>query len=108
MKFTEEKLEKAFTELLAAEGFWHQHGNSIDRKPDDVLIEEDLRNFLLTRYAAQGITTNEANSIILKLKSLPASDLYESNKTFLKMLSDGIIIKREDRRQKDIYIQLIN
>ncbi len=108
MKFTEEKLEKAFAELLGQEGFSHQLGITISRRIDEVLIEEDLRNFLLTQYAPQGITSNEVNSIILQLKSLPASDLYESNKTFTKMLSDGFILKREDRNQKDIYIQLIN
>ncbi|MGI6395518.1 MAG: type I restriction endonuclease subunit R [bacterium] len=108
MKFTEEKLEKAFAYLLGQEGFPHHLGITIARKPDEVLIEEDLRCFLLNQYAPQGITTNEVNSIILQLKTLPASDLYESNKTFLKMLSDGFILKREDRRQKDIYIQLID
>lgn len=108
MKFTEEKLEKAFAELLGQEGFPHHLGITISRKPEEVLIEEDLRNFLLTQYAAQGITVNEVNAIILQLKSLSASDIYESNKTFLRMLSDGIILKREDRTQKDIYIQLIN
>lgn len=108
MKFTEEKLEKAFAELLGQEGFPHHLGLAIDRSPEEVLIEEDLRNFLLTQYATQGITVNEINAIILQLKSLSASDLYESNKTFLRMLSDGIILKREDRSQKDIYIQLIN
>jgi type I restriction enzyme, R subunit len=108
MKFTEEKLEKAFTELLGQEGFSHHLGISIARKPDEVLIEEDLQTFLLTQYASHGITVNETKSIILQLKSLPASDLYESNKTFLKMLSDGFILKREDRNQKDIYIQLID
>ena len=108
MKFTEEKLEKAFTELLGQEGFPHHLGITIARKPDEVLIEEDLQTFLLTQYANQGITVNETKSIILQLKSLHASDLYESNKTFLKMLSDGFILKREDRNQKDIYIQLIN
>lgn len=108
MKFTEEKLEKAFAELLGNEGFPHHLGNSISRKPDDVIIEEDLRNFLLTQYASQGITINEVKSIILQLKSLPSSDLYESNKTFMRMLSDGFILKREDRSQKDIYIQLID
>lgn len=108
MKFTEEKLEKAFTELLGQEGFPHHLGITLKRKPDEVLIEEDLGNFLLAQYSAQGITLNEVNSIILQLKSLSASDLYESNKTFLKMLSDGFILKREDRKQKDIYIQLIN
>jgi type I restriction enzyme R subunit len=108
MKFTEEKLEKAFTELLGQEGFSHHLGITITRKPDEVLIEEDLQNFLLTQYAGQGITVNEIKSIILQLKSLSASDLYESNKTFLQLLSDGFILKREDRNQKDIYIQLID
>ena len=110
MKFTEEKLEKAFAELLVQEGFPHHVGASFAsvRKPDEVLIEEDVRTFLLTEYAPQGITLNEVNSIILQLKSLPSSDLYESNKTFLRMLADGFILKREDRNQKDIYIQLIN
>jgi type I restriction enzyme R subunit len=108
MKFTEEKLEKAFTELLGQEGFPHHLGITITRKPDEVLIEEDLKNFLLTQYAGQSITVNEIKSIILQLKSLSASDLYESNKTFLRMLSDGFILKREDRNQKDIYIQLID
>lgn len=108
MKFTEAQLEKAFAELLGQEGFPHHLGVTIARKPEEVLIEEDLRDFLLTQYAVQGITVNEVNSIILQLKSLSASDLYESNKTFLRMLSDGIILKREDRSQKDIYIQLIN
>ncbi len=108
MKFTEEKLEKAFTELLGQEEFPHHLGITISRKPEEVLIEEDLRNFLLTQYAQQGITLYEVNSIILQLKSLPSSDLYESNKSFLRMISDGFILKREDRNQKDIYIQLID
>ena len=41
MKFTEEKLERAFTELLGQEGFPHHLGITIVRKPDEVLIEED-------------------------------------------------------------------
>jgi len=108
MKFTEEKLETAFTELLEQEGYAHHLGLSIVRKPDEVLIEEDLISFLLTQYTSQGITKNEVKAIILQIKSLSASDLYESNKTFNKMLSDGFILKREDRNQKDIYIQLID
>ena len=108
MKFTEEKLETAFTELLGNENFPHHLGISIKRSPDEVLIEEDLQKFLLKQYEAEGLTLTEAKSIILQLKSLPASDLYESNKTFSKMLSDGFILKRENRENKDIYIQLID
>jgi type I restriction enzyme R subunit len=36
MKFTEEKLEKAFTELLGQEGFPHHSVITIRRKPDDI------------------------------------------------------------------------
>ena len=108
MKFTEEKLEHAFIELLGKQNFPHCTGNAIVRAADEVLIEEDLLNFLLTHYKIDGLTQTEAKSIILQLKSLPASDLYESNKIFMRMLSDGFILKRENRNEKDIYIQLID
>lgn len=108
MNFTEAKLEKVFVELLEQQGFEHHLGNSINRKPDDVLIEDDLRTFLSRKYASEGITQNEINAIILQLKTLPATDLYESNSSFLRMVSDGFILKRTDRSQKDIYIQLLD
>ncbi len=41
MKFTEEKLEKAFAELLGQEGFPHHLGITIFSKPNELLIEED-------------------------------------------------------------------
>ena len=109
MKFTEGKLEHSFIELLEQEGYKHSIGVSLSRKAmDEVLLEDDLFRFLLSRYGADGLTENEVRAIILQLKSLPSSDLYESNKRFMQMLSDGFILKREDRSQKDIYIQLID
>src|SRR4051812_5605686 len=108
MKFTEAKLEKAFCKLLAHEGYPHLLGISLQRAADEVLIEKDLQDFLVRQYQPQGLTVTEAKSIILQLKVLPASDLYESNKTFMRMLSDGFILKREDRSKKDICIQLID
>ena len=107
-KFTEEKLELAFKELLENEGYPHHLGNTISRKDDEVLIEDDLRNFLLTQYEKEGLTEIEANTIILQLKTLSSSGLYESNTIIMRWLSDGFILKREDRSQKDIYIQLLD
>ena len=108
MKFTEAQLESVFATQLEQESYEHQLGGTISRKEHEVLIESDLREFLLTRYRKNGITKNEVESIILKLKTLPASDLYESNKEFMRMLSDGFTLKREDRSQKDIWIYLID
>jgi len=107
-KFTEAKLEQAFIELLANEGFPHHLGNTISRSEAEVLIEEDLRNYLLNQYQQEGITETEVQSIILQLKTLSSFDLYESNKTIMRWLSDGFLLKREDPNQKDIHVELID
>ena len=114
MKFTEAKLEQAFTSLLAKEGYPHFLGDSIERNPkmglpeSEVLIEDDLRKYLLTRYKKELLTDYEVDRIVLELKRLPSSDLYESNKTVMRWLADGFIFKREDRSQKDLHIELID
>jgi len=100
MKFTEEKLEKAFIELLGNEGFPYYSGETIVRDFDEVIIESDLIQYLLTKYQAENLTHVEAKSIALQLKTLPASDLYETNKTIMRWLSDGFIFKREDHNQR--------
>jgi type I restriction enzyme R subunit len=108
MKFTEAQLETAFIELLAQEGYPHSVGEAIDRTPDSVIIEEDFIQYLLIKYRNHFLTESEARSILLQLKTLPASDLYESNKRFMRWLSDGFILKREDPNQKDIHIELLD
>lgn len=108
MNFTEEKLEQAFIELLEQQGFPYVPGADIARNTDEVIIEDDMLEYLLNRYENENLTRNEANQIIRQLKGYASSDLYESNKTIMKMVSDGFILKREDRAQKDLYIQLID
>ncbi len=108
MKFTEAKLEEAFIELLAQEGYPHLVGSELSRSEEEVIIEEDFISYLQSRYKGQMLTKFEAQSILLRLKALPASDLYESNKTMMRWLSDGFILKREDHTQKDIHIELLD
>lgn len=107
-KFTEAQLEQAIIELLGEEGYPHVLGETVSRSPDEVLIKDDLRTFLREQYANDGITQSEIELIIRKLEVLPASDLYGSNKAFMKLVSDGFLLKREDRNQKDLFIQLID
>lgn len=109
LKFTEAKLEQAIIELLGKQGYSHEIGSDITRKDkEDVLILDDLRHYLAKQYQVDGITESEIESIIRQFTTLPASDLYESNKTFCKWLSNGFLFKREDRSQKDLYIELID
>ena len=60
------------------------------------------------QYAADHITPQEIESVIKQLEAYSAADLYESNKAIMKLVSDGFLLKREDRSQKDLYIQLID
>ena len=107
-KFTENKLEDVIIQLLQVQGYRHVLGAELERRPNDVLIRSDLRSFLAKRYAADRITDGEIDSIIRQLDALNAADLYDSNKTICKWVSDGFLLKREDRNQKDLYVQLID
>ena len=107
-KYNEAKLEESVIELLQKQGYTYVKGEDLDRAPEEVLLKEDLRTFLSQRYAEDHITTSEINSIIRKLDLLSSADLYDSNKTILKWISDGFIMKREDHTQKDLYIQFID
>jgi len=108
MIFTEKRLESAIIELLEAEGYLYTSGEDLSRDLDEVLIKSDIHDYLSTRYAANSITDSEINSIIHKLEHLPASDLYDTNKVIMKYISDGFLFKRENAKQKDLYIQLID
>lgn len=108
MKFTEYQLEKAFIELLKSEDISPINGGTISRDTQEVLIEDDLKTFLLSHYKKEKLTETEANLIVRQLKSYSASDLYESNKSIMKLVADGFSFKREDRSQKDIWIYLID
>ena len=108
MKFTEAQLETAIIKLLGEQGYPHTYGEDLERDLGEVLLKEDLRKYLEKRYVAEEITGNEIASIIRQIESLPASDLYGSNREFMKLVSDGLILRREDRSKKDLFIQLID
>jgi type I restriction enzyme R subunit len=107
-KFTEAQLEAAIIDLLEAEGYPHVCGETIQRQSHEVLIKDDLRAFLTKQYMKDGITLGEIEAVIQKLEAYSSADLYESNKAIMKMVSDGFLLKREDRTQKDLYVQLID
>lgn len=108
MQFNEDKLEQAIIHLLGEQGYPHVSGAEIEREPQGVLIRADLEAYLRRRYAGEGITDGEIRSIIQRLENYSSLDLYDSNKAFMKMVSDGFLLKREDHTKKDLYIQLLD
>lgn len=105
--FNEHSLEMSIMELFQDEGYIYLNGEQIHRERSEVLLIDDLRKYLLNRYATEGLTPSEADSIILRLRSISGT-IYEANKAVCKMICDGFIFNREDHTKKDLYIELID
>ena len=105
--FNEHSLEMSIMELFQEEGYVYLNGEQIHRERSEVLLIDDLRKSLLNRYAAEGLTASEVDSIILRLRSTSGT-IYEANKAVCKMVCDGFIFNREDHTKKDLYIELID
>lgn len=105
--FNEHALEMSIMQLFQEQEYIYLNGEQLHRERTEVLLVDDLRQFLLNRYAGEGITSGEVDGIILKLRSVSGT-IYEANKAFMKLLCDGFILNREDRTQKDIFIELLD
>ena len=105
--FNEHSLEMSIIKLLEDKGYMHISGNNIAREKMEVLLVDDLKEYLRTRYAHDGLTESEINSIILSLRAVSGT-LYEANKAILSMIMNGFVFNREDRAKKDIFIELID
>ncbi|MGN1432378.1 MAG: type I restriction endonuclease subunit R [Ruminococcus sp.] len=105
--FSEHALEMSIMELFKNEGYIYLSGEQIHRERSEILLVDDLKQYLYNRYAKDGITPSEVDSIILMLRNISGT-LYEANKEVFKLICDGFIFNREDRTQKDLYIELID
>ncbi len=108
MSFQEADLENLIIDLIKNKGYAYVHGDNLNRQYEDVLLEEDLKAFLSKKYAVNGITSGEINRIIMSLKTVSSANVYDANKTIFTRIVDGETFVREDRSQKDFWLQLID
>ncbi|HIS37053.1 TPA: HsdR family type I site-specific deoxyribonuclease, partial [Candidatus Scatousia excrementigallinarum] len=104
----ESKLEAAVMELFQQEEYECVQGDFILREAGEVLLKDDLKAYLLSRYASDEISETEVESIILALQRAPHEPLYESNRDMLNRIIEGFAFRREDKSKKDLFIRLID
>ena len=104
----ESQLELSVMELFGQEGYQYINGESLLRETTDVLLKDDLKAYLLSRYSKDGLTQTEAESIILSLVRASHDPLYEANRQMLHKITEGFILRREDKSKKDLFIRLID
>lgn len=106
--FTEAVLEQAIIDKFKAEDYRYTAGDDLHRELTDVLIEEDLKAFLKAKYAPEGITDSEADSIIRSMRYASPVPVYSANKAMFLRMVEGETFVREDRSKKDFHLRLID
>ncbi|MDE6338508.1 MAG: hypothetical protein K2K97_01810, partial [Muribaculaceae bacterium] len=102
--FSEAQLEKVFVDLFKKQEYDYVHGDNISRDVRDVLLYDDLRDFLRKQYRHLGITENEISTAIAQLEKTDGGGVYAENVEAMRRIMDGFPIKREDPTKPNLYI----
>lgn len=106
--FNEHALEMSIMELFQQEGYIYTNGEEINKEASDVILREDLRAYLRSRYAKDWTTELEVESVIAKLTAANGFLLYDKNVNTYRLMTEGFSLKREDKTQPDLFIEPID
>ena len=106
--FNESSLEYAIIELFKQQGYEYADGREIAKEEGEVLLTDDLRAYLKSRYADDGITDTEVNRVLAKLKQESGVSHFEQNAITLRLMTEGFAIKRDDTKKPDLYAEPID
>lgn len=106
--FNEHSLEMAIVELFRLEGYTYTCGNTIHKDVSEVVLRDDLRLYLKSRYASQGVTPLEIERAIVQITADAGTSLYENNVQTYRLITEGFSLRREDATLPDIYIEPID
>jgi len=105
-KFTEAELEKSIIELCEQQGYTYVCGEDMHRKYEDILLLNDLRSYLTSRYI--GLSDTEMQKIINKLSLINATPLYLGNRDAFRLVNEGFDLARDDISQVALHIDYID
>lgn len=106
-QFTEAELESAIIELFKAQGYEYLYGDEIERKYEDVLLLDDLREYLSERYADKHLTESEMQKIINRILLISSTPLYAGNKETFWQINEGFDLVRDDPNELSLHIDYL-
>ena len=106
--FNEHALEMGIMELFKQQGYSYQSGETIHKELSDVLLRDDLKLYLMDRYANGGITPLEVERVMAKLTADNDAPLYQQKVHTYRLMTEGFTIKREDASQPDLFVEVID
>ncbi len=106
--FNEHALELSIMELFQQEGYIYTNGEEIQKEVSNVLLRDDMRLYLRSRYKAEGITPQEIERALAKMTANGGFSLYEQNRHTYRLMTEGFSLKREDASLPDLFIEPID
>lgn len=107
-KFTENQLESAIIELFKNQGYEYLNGEKIHRSYEQILLEDDLRQYLFNRYKEVSLTAEEINEIIGRIDYISPSPLYDGNRKTYRLINEGFILDRNDLGAENLHVEYID
>lgn len=106
-KFTEGELEQAIIELFEQQGYTYVPGESIHRRYEDILLTDDLRSYLVSRYN-NDLSDVEIQKVINKLRLINSTPLYIGNRESFRLVTEGFDLGRDDITQVALHVDYID
>lgn len=107
-KFTEEQLEKAIIQLFEEQEYDYLSGEEIHRRYEDIILEDDLKEFILRKYSSHNLTNFELKTILNKIINISSSPLYLGNKEAFLLINEGFNLERENKSELALHISYID
>lgn len=107
-KFTEAELERAIIELFRQQGYEYTYGEALHRELDTVLLEEDLRTFLIRKYQDKHLSDVEMKKIVNMLSLIPSAPLYAANRQAFWLVVEGFDLVRDRLDELPVHIDFID
>lgn len=106
-KFTEGELEQAIIELFEQQGYTYLPGESIHRRYEDILLTDDMRSYLVSRYN-NDLSDVEIQKVINKLRLINSTPLYNGNRESFRLVTEGFDLGRDDITQVALHVDYID
>jgi type I restriction enzyme R subunit len=93
-------VQNAAIEYLKDLGYQHKEGNSLNRDLKKVVLEDELRNFLVSTY--RDVPATAINEAMANFTQHSGMDLDHRNRDFHRKLTQGISVSWKDKNGKEL------
>ena len=93
-------VQNAAIEYLKDLGYQHREGNSLNRDLKKVVLEDELRNFLVSTYP--DVPATAINEALASFTQHSGMDLDHRNRDFHRKLTQGISVFWKDKNGKEL------